>query len=569
MSSKVLPPKFIDDASGYPEYKKKLLRWTRITKIEPQKQAETVLHYLEGHSSGIQEKIDTALGDEVEDKPDGMTKMIAYMDTIYAEDEMTTAWTKYKEFIRLKKDVNQSVIEFIAEFDKKHKKAKETGCEFSDIVLGFNLLESCDLSETDEKFVLTAVNFKTGKQNNNLLEQIKNSLRKFQSRERLSGYKDDKIKVKNEDDSFVTEIKDALVADGWSPPSASTNLVKQNSPYYRGKKNPLGFDGKPLKCFKCQSEYHMADACDQNQKKKSNSQPKEGSAVAKDSKKGSVVAKDSKKGILKTSALSKLLAKDQVEGTALSKVLAKASVTEFGMFCQVLNGHTNYDSDGTDQKELISDSPNVENDPENELVLSKVLAKASATENGMVCQGLHGHTNNDSDVTDQKELISDSPSVENDPENELVLVSHDENELCLLIEEAGCRGVLDSGCSRSVAGLAWIRNYTELVSPTYSDELKLLPSSKIYQFGGGEKRNSKGQLTLPVVIGNTKIKLTIEVVDAPIPLLIGSNSMEKAKAVLNFGDSTAIFFNEVIDMIKVGVGHFCIDVFSKHVDTHK
>ena len=212
------------------------MRWTRITKIEPQKQAETVLHYLEGHSSGIQEKIDTALGDEVEDKPDGMTKMIAYMDTIYAEDEMTTAWTKYKEFIRLKKDVNQPVIEFIAEFDKKHKKAKETGCEFSDIVLGFNLLESCDLSETDEKFVLTAVNFKTGKQNNNLLEQIKNSLRKFQSRERLSGYKDDKIKVKTEDDSFVTEIKDALVADGWSPPSASTKLVKQNSPYYKGKK---------------------------------------------------------------------------------------------------------------------------------------------------------------------------------------------------------------------------------------------------------------------------------------------------------------------------------------------
>ncbi len=102
MSSKVLPPKFIDDVSGYPEYRKKLLRWTRITKVEPNKQAEFVLHYLEGHSSGIQEKIDTALGDQVEDKADGMQKMIDFMDTIYAEDEMTTAWTKYKEFIRFK-----------------------------------------------------------------------------------------------------------------------------------------------------------------------------------------------------------------------------------------------------------------------------------------------------------------------------------------------------------------------------------------------------------------------------------------------------------------------------------
>ena len=29
----------------------------------------------------------------------------------------------------------------------------------------------------------------------------------------------------------------------------------------------------------------------------------------------------------------------------------------------------------------------------------------------------------------------------------LVLVAHDEKTLCYLVEEAGCRGVLDSGCS--------------------------------------------------------------------------------------------------------------------------
>ena len=39
--------------------------------------------------------------------------------------------------------------------------AKESGCEFSDLVLGFKLLESCNLSETDEKFVLTAADLKT------------------------------------------------------------------------------------------------------------------------------------------------------------------------------------------------------------------------------------------------------------------------------------------------------------------------------------------------------------------------------------------------------------------------
>ena len=173
MTSKINPPDFIDDASGYPEYKKKLLRWSRITKVPANKQAETVLYHLEGHPSGIQEKLDTALGTEVEDKDDGLTKVIKFLDDIYAEDEMSMAWSKYKQFTQLKRPVDQPVVEFIAEFDRAYTKAKEGGCEFSDTVLAFNLLESCGLSETDEKFVLTAIDFKTGKEKKNV--QVKNS----------------------------------------------------------------------------------------------------------------------------------------------------------------------------------------------------------------------------------------------------------------------------------------------------------------------------------------------------------------------------------------------------------
>ena len=140
-------------------------------------------------------------------------------------------------------------MEFIAELDKKHKVAKQSGCDFSDIVLGFNLLEACNLSETDEKFVLTAVDFKVGKQNKNLMDQVKNSLRKFQCREQLSCTQDDGCSVKVEEDIFVTTV-DALVADGWTPLAN----IKHNSAHYKGRKNKVGTDGKPMKCFHCQSE---------------------------------------------------------------------------------------------------------------------------------------------------------------------------------------------------------------------------------------------------------------------------------------------------------------------------
>ena len=221
MSTKLPPPDFIDDATGYPEYRKKLLRWSRITKTDPKQQAEVVLYHLEKHPSGIQQKIDTALGVQVENQPDGLEKVIAFMDNIYAEDEMSLAWTKYKQFTSLQRLDDQPITEFIAEFDQAYTKAKEGGCEFSDIVLAFNLLESCQLTETDEKFVLTAVDFKKGKTEKNVLDQVKNSLRKFNSRDRLVSDRDgsSRLLVKKEE-SLVLE---ALLADGWQvrPPNSA------------------------------------------------------------------------------------------------------------------------------------------------------------------------------------------------------------------------------------------------------------------------------------------------------------------------------------------------------------
>ena len=88
-------------------------------------------------------------------------------------------WTKYKEFVRLEKADNQPINEFIADFQKTYTKAKSSGCEFSDIVLGLNLLDASKLSDNDEKFVLTGIDFKSAKEKKDLFEQVKNSLKSF------------------------------------------------------------------------------------------------------------------------------------------------------------------------------------------------------------------------------------------------------------------------------------------------------------------------------------------------------------------------------------------------------
>ena len=88
MSSKLHPPSFIDDASEYNEYKKGLLQWSRITKVEKKNQAEFVVYHLRDHPSGIHKKIDTVLRGEIVEKDDGLTKLVASLDTIYKDDEL-------------------------------------------------------------------------------------------------------------------------------------------------------------------------------------------------------------------------------------------------------------------------------------------------------------------------------------------------------------------------------------------------------------------------------------------------------------------------------------------------
>ena len=64
-----------------------------------------------------------------------------------------------------------------------------------------------------------------------------------------------------------------------------------------------------------------------------------------------------------------------------------------------------------------------------------------------------------------------------------------------------------------------------------------MPSITVYQFSEGACRYSCKKIGLPSIIGDMKLTILTERIGADIPLLIGENSLEKAKAVLNFGDT--------------------------------
>ena len=84
MASKCFePPAFISKTKTYSTYKADLRRWSRITSVEKKLQAEVVVYNLEGHSSGIKEKIEVKIGTELENNEDGIERLLKFLDTIY------------------------------------------------------------------------------------------------------------------------------------------------------------------------------------------------------------------------------------------------------------------------------------------------------------------------------------------------------------------------------------------------------------------------------------------------------------------------------------------------------
>merc|ERR1711888_312653 len=104
---------------------------------------------------------------------------------------------------------------------------------------------------------------------------MKASLKKFKGRAVLGGENSGKLAVKTEDTYITDEVEKVLIAKGWKKPKKRKR--SRSAPGtgggggYMGRKNNLGSNGLPMKCYKCKCEhegkcncpcvYHFADKC--------------------------------------------------------------------------------------------------------------------------------------------------------------------------------------------------------------------------------------------------------------------------------------------------------------------
>ena len=450
-SVSIEPPKFVSDEKTYTQYKADLEMWSRISGIEKKVQAEMVVYRLEGHPSRIKEKIMTQIADKLKDNDDGIKELIKFLDDIYGKDDMADVWDKFIEFSTFSRKPNQDIGQFTAEWTNSYHKLKTAGCVYPDIILGFKLLEAAKLSDIDTKLVLTGVDYTSAKEKKNLEKQISDSLKKFTGRAVIRG-DSCSVAVKTEP-TFLTDMEEVFLSKGWKPPpskkggrrrSRSVSPVRMKQSNYKGKKNPLGDNQKPLKCYICKCEhtenctcacvYHLANKCPNRRKKADEGKP------------------------------------------------------DLSLFM-----NTHFRSD--DQVFLAENDDYV-------LVVKQTL-------------------------------------------DNLVLLTVDKHE-----------AVVDCACPTTVSGLKWIENFcADLDEKVVKEE-----SNRMFKFGGGEKRQSKGVVTFPCHLAGKNVRIRTEVVDADFPLLLGNSMLKKVGAVLHLREEKAVIMGCEVKMRETSSGHFSLKI---------
>ena len=131
-----------------------------------------------------------------------------------------------------------------------------------------------------------------------------------------------------------------------------------------------------------------------------------------------------------------------------------------------------------------------------------------------------------------------------------------------MVAETLGNGILDSACTKTVAGSTWVDEYLSLLS----DEERLnvektsKPSSSLFRFGDGKESKSKKSLIIPMTIAGSQLEIEVDVVDVEIPLLISKPTMKQLGMTIDFANGQAFVKGRQVQLKSNSSGHFMISV---------
>ena len=143
-------------------------------------------------------------------------------------------------------------------------------------------------------------------------------------------------------------------------------------------------------------------------------------------------------------------------------------------------------------------------------------------------------------------------------EHVVLFTGYLKNELKILDVEARGAAVLDSACSSTVCGQAWMDDYLSSLDSDDRAKVKRQDGHRLFRFGGDTVLKSKSEYCIPAQMVGNDVTIRTDVVESNIPLLLSKPAMKKAKISINIENDTGRVFDKEVDLNTTSSGHYCL-----------
>ena len=137
-----------------------------------------------------------------------------------------------------------------------------------------------------------------------------------------------------------------------------------------------------------------------------------------------------------------------------------------------------------------------------------------------------------------------------------------EGKQSMMVSETVGKGILDSACTKNVAGAVWLEEYLAMLNESDREQVMKSEqqSSSLFRFGDGKESRSKKLVQIPVWIFGEKSLIEVDMVSNDIPLLISKPCMSEMGMSIDFGKNILSVGGKVVPLDVNSAGHYIVSV---------
>ena len=160
---------------------------------------------------------------------------------------------------------------------------------------------------------------------------------------------------------------------------------------------------------------------------------------------------------------------------------------------------------------------------------------------------------------DSANIAKVSESEGEDTENvQITLITEKSEVNNVFVAEMSCSAVINTACSKTVAGIDWFTNYSKNFDDYSLNQVLYKKSNTPLESFDSRKEYSQNKATIRAKIGKTTCNIEVEIVDAKIPLLLGKSLLKKANTLIDLQNDKVTMFDEDIGIKLSSNGHYAI-----------